>query len=209
LARLTADAKGDLFGTTHSGGTNGYGTVFELVNTAAVATPVYASTPTTLVSFNGSNGEVPYTGLTDDANGDLFGTTPIDGANGGYGTVFEITDSGFIAPNDLRHGREPASLTLHPFGNVSVTDPNLNQTETITVARVENAGNAVSNAALFGILFDPNAATDGSHNINGVYTVTGSAAAVTTDLQDLLRSPGLENTNYTIHVTDKGQQRSC
>ena len=46
---LIADAKGDLFGTTSNGGANGpVGTVFEIIKTAGG----YASTPTTLVSFN-------------------------------------------------------------------------------------------------------------------------------------------------------------
>jgi len=67
---------------------------------------------------------------------------------------------------------------------------------------VENAGNPLSNAALYGVLFDPHAAKDGSTNVNGVYTVTGSPAAVTADIEGLVRSPGLETTNYTIHVTD-------
>ena len=95
-----------------------------------------------------------------------------------------------------------APFTLHPFGNVVITDPNLDQTETVTVTRVENAGGPVSNAVLYGILYDRNAAVDGSHNANGVYTVTGSPTAVTADLEGLVRSPGLETTNYTIHVTD-------
>ena len=42
VAGLIADANGDLFGTTSSGGANGNGTVFEIVKTAAG----YASTPT-------------------------------------------------------------------------------------------------------------------------------------------------------------------
>src|SRR5215471_15139399 len=52
VASLIADANGDFFGTTQTGGANGLGTVFEVVKTAAG----YASTPTTLVSFNGANG---------------------------------------------------------------------------------------------------------------------------------------------------------
>jgi hypothetical protein len=48
---LIADAHGDLFGTTAGGGTNGT-TVFEIAKTANG----YASTPTTLVSFNDFNG---------------------------------------------------------------------------------------------------------------------------------------------------------
>jgi uncharacterized repeat protein (TIGR03803 family) len=92
---LIADAQGDLFGTTYIGGANNDGTVFEIAKTAHG----YASTPTTLVSFNGTNGANPLGGLLADAHGDLFGTTRLGGAYGAadsrYGTVFEITDSGF------------------------------------------------------------------------------------------------------------------
>ena len=54
-AGLIADAAGDLFGTTRGGGANGDGTVFEIAKTGSG----YASTPTTLVSFNGTNGAIP------------------------------------------------------------------------------------------------------------------------------------------------------
>ena len=63
-ADLIADAAGDLFGTTNSGGAYGYGTVFELVNNGGAYTPV------TLHSFNGANGAYPYSGLIADAAGD-------------------------------------------------------------------------------------------------------------------------------------------
>jgi uncharacterized repeat protein (TIGR03803 family) len=84
-AGLIADAKGDLFGTTALGGANGDGTVFEIPKTAGG----YASTPTTLVSFNHANGAVPEAGLIADAKGDLLGTTEGGDANGD-GAVFEI-----------------------------------------------------------------------------------------------------------------------
>ncbi len=71
LAGLTADAKGDLFGSTSQGGTNGDGTVFEIAKTAAG----YASTPITLVSFDGAASGDPLGSLIVDAKGDLFGTT--------------------------------------------------------------------------------------------------------------------------------------
>ena len=72
-AGLIADAAGDLFGTTLLGGANGIGTVFEIAKTATG----YASSLTTLVSFNGRDGswEGPDGGLIADAAGDLFGTT--------------------------------------------------------------------------------------------------------------------------------------
>jgi hypothetical protein len=56
----------------------------------------YASTPTTLFNFNGTNGANPRAGLTADAAGDLFGT-----ANDGpyFLTVFEIakTSTGYAS----------------------------------------------------------------------------------------------------------------
>jgi uncharacterized repeat protein (TIGR03803 family) len=93
---LIADAKGDLFGTTVNGSD---GTVFEVVKTAQG----YASTPTTLVTFNASDGAYPIGNLILDARGDLFGTTEFGGANGD-GTVFEIvkTAQGYAsAPTTL------------------------------------------------------------------------------------------------------------
>jgi uncharacterized repeat protein (TIGR03803 family) len=100
-AGATADANGDLFGTTEAGGASGKGTVFEIKNTGTIAAPIYASAPTTLVSFNYTS-EGPYDGAYSDArvilnpNGDLFGTTYEGGANF-WGTVFEIKNTGTVA----------------------------------------------------------------------------------------------------------------
>ena len=85
---LIIDAAGNLFGTTAQGGNvgNGPGTVFELPKTP----DGYASTPTILALVGNPEG-----GLIVDSSGDLFGTT----AQGGSlydGSVFEITDSGFV-----------------------------------------------------------------------------------------------------------------
>ena len=90
-AGLIADAAGDLFGTASAGGASGDGTVFEIAKTGGR----YASTPATLVSFNGDNGSEPAeaAGLIADAAGDLFGTTAVGGANND-GTVFEIAKTG-------------------------------------------------------------------------------------------------------------------
>ena len=96
---LIADANGDLFGTTNSGGASGDGTAFEIAKTPTG----YASAPTMLVSFNGSDGVEPESGLIADANGDLFGTTSSGGASGD-GTAFKIakTPTGYAsAPTTL------------------------------------------------------------------------------------------------------------
>ena len=58
--------------------------MFEIAKTSGA----YATAPTTLVSFNGSDGSGPDTGLLVDTSGDLFGAT-------GAGTVFEVTNTGY------------------------------------------------------------------------------------------------------------------
>ena len=87
---LIRDAVGDLFGTTYTGGANGYGTVFEIPKAANGY-----GTLITLVSFTNTGGEggYPKAGLIADAAGNLFGTTTAGGANG-YGTVFELVKKG-------------------------------------------------------------------------------------------------------------------
>ena len=103
---LIADANGDLFGTTTSGGASNDGTVFEVKKTAGG----YASAPTTLVSFDGDNGKQPVAGLVADANGDLFGTTAAGGPDAS-GTVFEI------AKTPTGYSSTPATLV-----NFNITD---------------------------------------------------------------------------------------
>ena len=104
LASLIADANGNLFGTTSAGEASGYGTVFEVTKTSSG----YASTPTTLVSFDTSSGAFPLAGLIADANGNLFGTTEEGGAFG-FGTVFEVTGSGFVPPRQKHFAGTPGS----------------------------------------------------------------------------------------------------
>jgi uncharacterized repeat protein (TIGR03803 family) len=82
---LVVDAEGNLFCTTHSGGAYGDGTVIEI----PYVDGSYASSPTTLVTFNGSDGIGPYGAPVIDAAGDLFGTTSRGGADDD-GTIFEI-----------------------------------------------------------------------------------------------------------------------
>ena len=90
-AGLLADSAGNLFGTTYSGGSGGLGTVFELVKGSE------GYTLSTIATFDGTgtNGANPYASLVADSAGNLFGVAVNAGA-GGYGTVFQITGSGFV-----------------------------------------------------------------------------------------------------------------
>jgi uncharacterized repeat protein (TIGR03803 family) len=87
VAGLTFDAAGNLYGTTSAGGSDGYGTVFQLKASKS------GWNENVLYNFQmQSDGGVPYAGLVFDKSGNLYGaaTDGGDGTNGG-GTVFELT----------------------------------------------------------------------------------------------------------------------
>jgi uncharacterized repeat protein (TIGR03803 family) len=85
---LLRDAKGDLYGTSLSGGAFGYGTVFKVTSTGI---------ETVLHSFSGKgDGYYPNGGLVRDAHGNFYGTTNGAGCTGEScsGSVFELSSSG-------------------------------------------------------------------------------------------------------------------
>src|SRR5579862_213585 len=106
LARVVADAQGNLYGTTSDGGGGtqcivqfgGCGTVFE-VTAAGVETKLYGFA-------GGSDGANPQAGLIRDKSGNLFGTTAAggnttacnQGVSPGCGVVFELTAGGTEKP---------------------------------------------------------------------------------------------------------------
>jgi uncharacterized repeat protein (TIGR03803 family) len=91
ISGVTLDAKGRLYGTTSGGGTYGYGTVFQLLESKS------GWTEKVLHNFRmEQDGGTPYAGLVFDASGNLYGAAT-DGGGPDYnegGTVFELTPSG-------------------------------------------------------------------------------------------------------------------
>ena len=88
VAHLTAGSDGNFYGSTSSGGTNGYGTIFQLTPDGAL---------TTLATFAKTNGANPWGALTSDTNGVLWGTTYNGGAGSlNFGTVFTVTTNGVL-----------------------------------------------------------------------------------------------------------------
>ena len=72
-------------------------------------------------------------------------------------------------------------MSISPFSNVTITDANPGDpTETVTVIPTNPANGALS---------DPNAASDGGKLVNGIYSVNGSAAAVTKAVDGLVFTP--------------------
>ena len=108
FAGVTVDARGNLYGTTYSGGAKNDGTVYKI----AAGT----GTLSTIASFNLANGAFPYAGLTIDAHGNLYGTTFSGGPNS-RGTVFEIAaGTGTLKTIASFGGTNGAT----PFGGVTV-----------------------------------------------------------------------------------------
>lgn len=114
LSALIADAAGNLYGTTNTGGADGDGTVFEI----AAGTHILS----TLVTFDGHNGANPAAGLVADASGNMYGTTS-SGGPGGQGTVFEISAGAHsyipLAAFNFTNGASPeASMIIDDSGNL-------------------------------------------------------------------------------------------
>lgn len=89
---LISDSNGNLYGTTYNGGSSacsgGCGTIYKL-------TPSNGSwTETVLYQFRGgTDGYWPWSGVTLDSNGNLYGTTS-QGGGADSGTVYELQDTG-------------------------------------------------------------------------------------------------------------------
>ncbi len=113
-AGVALDASGNLYGTTEGGGSAGLGTVYKISTTGQ---------ETVLHSFTGgTDGSNPYSGLTIDSAGNLYGTTYYGGPSNA-GVVWKITPSGqesvLYAFTGGTDGANPyAGVTLAPSGDV-------------------------------------------------------------------------------------------
>ncbi len=121
---LAMDGSGNLYGTTYSGGTDGVGTVFELMNNNG------KWTHKVLHEFSGKNGANPQAGVTFDAAGNLYGTTYTGGTHN-LGTAFELMPSNgnwtyrLLYNFDGKNGANPeANVILDPAGKLYGTTYN-------------------------------------------------------------------------------------
>jgi uncharacterized repeat protein (TIGR03803 family) len=111
-AALIQASDGNLYGTTSSGGTFGYGAVFKI-------TP--AGAESVLWNFGGgSDGSYPEAGVVQGSDGSFYGSTSLGGTQG-FGTVFRITPAGVetvLVNFDYTNGTEPKSgVILASDGN--------------------------------------------------------------------------------------------
>jgi uncharacterized repeat protein (TIGR03803 family) len=153
--KLVLAGDGNLYGTTNSGGTGGFGTVYRItVGSGAV---------TSLVSFTSTSGLVPgttpSTNLLLGSDGKMYGTTTSGGAGGlNLGTIYSITTAG-VFTNLMSFtgtaGTAPGSSPISAL--VQGADGNLYGSTTTggaggfgTVYRCTTAGSFTSLAAFTG-----------------------------------------------------------
>src|SRR5208283_5458321 len=99
-AALVQGVDSSLYGTTFTGGSNNWGTVFQITTNGAF---------NSLFSFSGTNypssGANPGAALVQSSDGSFFGTAEYGGAytntvpevgGNGYGTIFRITTNGAL-----------------------------------------------------------------------------------------------------------------
>jgi uncharacterized repeat protein (TIGR03803 family) len=118
-AGVIRDAAGNLYGTTSQGGAAdgalGSGVVYKL-DTAGHQTVLY--------TFNrGADGGISEAGVIRDSGGNLYGTTWMGGATGGWGTVYKVDTAGhetvlYTFPDAVDGGCPMAGLTIDPAGNL-------------------------------------------------------------------------------------------
>jgi uncharacterized repeat protein (TIGR03803 family) len=101
------DGDGNLYGTTHLGGKDGFGTVFKLASDG---------TETVLHYFTGgSDGAFPYSDLIADKSGNLYGTTIGDSSN--KGTVFKVEPGG---TEKVLHTFDGGRGGAHPYAGLII-----------------------------------------------------------------------------------------
>jgi uncharacterized repeat protein (TIGR03803 family) len=159
-ALMVQGADGDLYGETAGGGS------FSCPSPAVGCGTVFRITPgggfTSLHSFKGSDGSVPFGGLVQGSDGNFYGTTYAGGTNGD-GTVFKITPGGRVT-------------TLHSFDGTDGSNPDggLVQANDGNFYGTTFAGGANGDGTIFEIT--AGGALTTLHNFNGADGANPNAA---------------------------------
>jgi uncharacterized repeat protein (TIGR03803 family) len=112
---LISDKSGNIYGATSFGGTNGTGTVWELVYSETKKT--YSESILYEFGASGSgDGNDPYGGLAMDIKGNLYGTT-LYGGPSNIGTSFKLTKQGKTWKETILHSFVGANDGNEPTGN--------------------------------------------------------------------------------------------
>lgn len=111
--RLILDKVGNLYGVATTGGVNGSGVVFRLMNAASGIWSLQ-----TLYAFKGQpDAGFPYGGLMFDSLGNLYGTTYYDGENG-LGAVYEVSSNHGVWSERVLYSFKGGSDGTGPLSNL-------------------------------------------------------------------------------------------
>ncbi len=207
-AGLVQATNGNLYGTTLGGGITDNcsfcGTIFE-ITPAGQLTTVYS-----FCSQNGcADGAVPYAGLIQASDGNLYGTTRYGGSNNncvgdcGSGTVFEIAPAGqlttlysFCSQNGCTDGIEPeAGLVQATNGSLYGTTTSGGTSFDGTVFAITLAGQL---STLYSFCSQPNC-SDGTSPYAGLVQATDGNLYGTTE------SGGANDFGTVFEITPAGQ----
>jgi len=118
-SKLAQDAQGDLYGSASSGGANDWGTIFKY-SASGEFSVLYSFCPLD----NCADGGEPYSWLTLDASGNIYGVGYI-GSTNGKGAVYRLTPAGVYSvlhanPADTGNDYGGANLVMDKAGNLYV-----------------------------------------------------------------------------------------
>jgi uncharacterized repeat protein (TIGR03803 family) len=135
IAGLVQGVNGNLYGTAYEGGASGDGTLFQ-ITTAGVFTTLYSFT-------GGSDGALPWAGLVQATDGNLYGTAQ-GGGTYGFGTVFQIPPTGplnTLVQFEGYNGSSPsAALVQGTDGNLYGTTQTGGSADDGTVFKINLSG---------------------------------------------------------------------
>ena len=166
IAGVGFDHSGDIYTTAYNGGNNNNGTVIEL-------TPSGNNfTESTIHQFSaGSDGANPWTGVIVDSSGNLYGTTSLDGPDGG-GTVYEMMSSGQGFTFGVMQSFSGSGPNPGPLADLAM-DASGNLYGTTYAGGTHGAGNVFKltrsgNGFTYSDLYDFTGGTDGSNPASNV-----------------------------------------
>lgn len=164
---LVEDTAGNLYGTTSAGGANNGGTVYKLTPGAGGLWSESLLHSFTAYSDQGNDGNSPRVGLTQDAAGNLYGTT-YSGGTTDNGVVYEMT------PNSDGSWSE---TVIYNFigGNIDGAAP-------LSSVTFDQAGNLYGTTQtggtnLYGVIYQLTPGSGGVWTENVIFTLTGETFA--------------------------------